>query len=273
VNVMKRSPKIALALALTSATFCISPAVEASEAARSPVLVELFTAEGCSSCPPADEFLLQLDAAQPVQGAQLIVLSEHMNYWNDSWPDPFSSAQLTARQADYARAFNIRSPYTPQIVIDGASELHLNLREQVDQIFRAAAIAQKIPVTIGSLSVKSAVLPTLVGRVEVDGKNALRKADVYVAIALDRLETHVLRGENRGRTLTHVAVVQYLSKIGSLSPGRPFGQDFEIPMRHEIDPNNARVIAFVQESGNGKVVGATLQHAAAAGAPSGTHSS
>jgi hypothetical protein len=202
---------------------------------------------------------MQLDALQPTPGAQLIVLSEHMDYWNESWPDPFASAQLTDRQRAYVRALKMPSPYTPQFIVDGATEMRLKSPDEIEHIFRVAAASPKIPVSVESIRVESGTPAHLSGGIEVDGNTEQHRADVYLAIALDRIETKVSRGENRGKTLAHVAVVEYLSKVGGLSPGQKFNQTFRVPLERGLASNNARLIVFVQEAGNGKVVGATLQ--------------
>jgi hypothetical protein len=252
-------PITTLVLALASGAGIIRMA-DAAESAALPVLVELFTAEGCSSCPPADAFLMQLDARQPIPGVQLIVLSEHVTYWNDSWPDPFGSGHLTARQEDYESALRRSSPYTPQFVVDGTKEIRLSDPREIEPILRAAAASPKIPVNVDSIRVESGSPAHLSGNIEVDGNAEAHGADVYVALALDRVETKVLRGENRGKTLAHVAVVEILEKVGRLKAGQKFAQSFRVPLEHELASNDARLIVFVQESGYGKVVGATLQH-------------
>ncbi len=236
-------------------------AADTQDARRSPVLVELFTSEGCSSCPPADAMLRELDATQPVGGAQVIVLSEHVDYWNhDGWKDPYSSALLTGRQSAYCRALRVDDPYTPQIIVDGTGELQLNNPRQGSRMFQQAAAAPKIPMRIHSVAVDGTNPPVLHARIEAGG-NSEQNAEVYVAVALNHAESQVLRGENSGQRLTHVAVVESLKKIGKLEKGTSFSQDFEMKLKPGTSPSNIRIVAFVQESGPGKVLGAALEKA------------
>ena len=225
-----------------------------------PVLVELFTSEGCSSCPPADALLQKIDAAQPIAGAQLIVLSEHVDYWDhDGWRDPNSSSSLTERQSAYERLLGKDSPYTPQMVVDGSSEASANDVQRVEKVLQNAATTPKVSVRIGEVSVDAGSPAVLRAHIETDANSGKHSADVFVVIALDHVESQVLRGENGGRHLTHVAVVQQMTKVGKVQKGRSFGEDVQLKLKPGTDPKNIRLIAFVQESGLGKLLGAALR--------------
>jgi hypothetical protein len=235
------------------------PAAAANSDAR-PILVELFTSEGCSSCPPADALVEKMDKLQPVQGAQLIVLSEHVDYWDhEGWKDANSSPALTVRQSDYVRVLQLKSAYTPQVIVDGSLEMRANNAEQVRKILEDDLSAPKIPVRIGEVSVDLNNPALLHARIEADGESAKHNADVYVAITLDHVESQVLHGENGGRHLTHVAVVEQITKVGKLQKGKSFAETAQLKLKPGTNPANLRIVAFVQESGPGKVLGAALR--------------
>jgi hypothetical protein len=211
-----------------------------------PVLVELFTSEGCSSCPPADALLERLDA-QPFDGVQIIPLSEHVDYWNhEGWSDPYSSAVLTARQQEYARRFSKDGPYTPEMVVDGRSELVGSDRGAAESAIRAAAGQPKVAISIadegGRTVVEVSPLP----------QGAGRKAAVFVAHAANSGLQNVLGGENKGRQLKHVAIVKDLKRVGTVDNR----SGFKTQIRSDV---GERLIVFVQEPGNGAVLGAAMR--------------
>ncbi len=225
-----------------------------------PILIELFTSEGCSSCPPADAWLQRLDANQSIPGAQAIVLSEHVDYWNhDGWMDPFSSALLTERQNEYVHAMGLSSPYTPQLIVDGKSELQLGDTQQNSKVLLQAANAATVPVSIEAIHIEGDSPALLRAHIVVDGAAEKRNAEVFAVLARDHAESQVLHGENGGRRLTHVAVAQEIVKIGKLEKGNAFAGDFQAKLKHGQDPKNLRLVVFVQEAGPGQVLGAALR--------------
>jgi len=226
------------------------PAGSAAPNSPTPLLIELFTSEGCSSCPPADTFLRNLDSKQPVAGVQFIVLEEHVDYWDgDGWKDPFSSHDFTLRQTAYAQRLHVTEPYTPEMVVDGAFEFVGNDGNRAAQAFDKALATPTIPIRISSASASGG---TLHAHIDVDPADA--KAEIWIALAIDHAESQVLRGENGGHHLEHVAVVKKLSQIGKLDKQRGFSKD--VTFKSISQPS--RLIAFVQEPGQGRVLGAAM---------------
>jgi hypothetical protein len=217
-----------------------------------PVLVELFTSEGCSSCPPADNVLAGLERTQSVAGARIVPLALHVDYWDGiGWPDPFSSAQATQRQRGYA-AFGSGS-YTPQAVIDGRAETIGSRKAMIESAVSEAAkrphatIAIELPPRIESsfeVTLKIGALPP----------GAASDAEVLVALTQHAVRVAVPRGENAGKTLEHTAVARQLVIAGpSPAAGASLKTSLKVPSG--LSTKELRVVAFVQERGSRKVLG------------------
>lgn len=218
-----------------------------------PIVVELFTSEGCSSCPPADALLRKLDSSQPVAGARLIVLEEHVDYWDDQgWKDPFSSHDWTLRQAEYAQRLNVRAPYTPQMVINGGVELLGSDSSGATKVFDEARSASVVPMRISEIRIESGKVHAHVETGEIPAK-----AQIFVALALDHADSQVKRGENGGRHLEHVDVLQSLNSAGKVQKGQSWSKDVVVSAGK---PATAyRLIAFIQEPDQGKIMGAAVE--------------
>ena len=218
-----------------------------------PVLVELFTSEGCSSCPPADKFLQKLDE-QPVPGAEMIILSEHVDYWNHlGWKDRYSAHVYSERQNTYAKRFHLESVYTPQMVVDGVSEFVGSNTAAANKALAKAIAVPKIPVHLSLISVGLGTAEAHVETGTLGTSFGVGEAEVYIALALNRAESQVSSGENAGHKLEHVAVVRELRKIGVLKQAQTFTEDVRLDLRSV--PSNARLISFLQEPQQGKVLG------------------
>ena len=185
-------------------------------APRAPVLVVLFTSEGCASCPAADALLESLQREQPVGGAEVIPVGLHVDYFNDlGWKDAFSSASFTARQKEYSRVFGPDSVYTPQIVVDGREAVPGNDRNQVRRAIESAADRSHLPLRVTARVTADRL------HITIDLPGAApntERIDVFGAITEDDVTSVVKRGENSGRTLHHVAVARKIERFQSLTP-------------------------------------------------------
>ncbi len=234
-----------------------------SEEKRTPVIVELFTSEGCSSCPPADEVLSRLEQAQPVRGAQVIALGQHVDYWNQlGWADPYSSAEFSARQSEYAESFGSGRIYTPQMVVDGQTEfVGSSLSRAQDAIARAA----RSPKAAIELALERAqpgtglnAFPLRVRVANFPALSAGDSAEVFLAITEGGLYSNVSRGENAGRRLSHSAVVRKLDRIGKITSqaGQTFASDATIRVERGWRLESLRAVVFVQERASRRILGA-----------------
>ena len=225
-------------------------------AQRTPVFVELFTSEGCSDCPPADALLERLDRSQPVSGVELIVLSEHVDYWNDiGWRDPYSLHEYSERQGAYASHFGIGSVYTPQMVVDGHFEFVGSDERGAITAIKGAAKTPKIPVSISSVQLDAGNVVSLhVDAGQLPSSFAARSAVVLIATADESDESHVSRGENAGRTLKHIAVLRSLTRVGMVDQSGEFSRDVRIHINRGT-AGNLRVVAILQEAPIGRVLG------------------
>jgi len=204
------------------------------------VVIELFTSEGCSSCPPAEAVLGRL-AREGVDGNRVLLLSEHVNYWDGlGWADRFASPELTARQGRYARRLGLPSIYTPQAVVNGEADAVGSDAGALRAAVRAAAQKPR-----GVLALRREI-----GAVAVEGTWARGRATVYVAILEDGARSVVTRGENAGRTLEHAGVVRWLGAAGEGDGG--FRGAVTVP---EVPHTGAlRLVAFAQLGGDGPLV-------------------
>ena len=227
---------------------------------RPPVMVELFTSEGCSDCPPAEALARKLEE-QPIPGADVIVLEEHVDYWNrQGWIDPFSSMAWTERQQGYVSKLANGNPYTPEMVVDGRSQfVGSNVREAVAAIQTAARGAEtSVTIDGGTIDAKDSEDFTVsVGKLAGNAENDV--AQVWLAVVEDGLHSSVTRGENAGHVLYHAAVLRSLHEIGvagAKGQKMSFTGNARVKFKSKWDRENLRVVVFVQEKKSRAILGA-----------------
>jgi hypothetical protein len=222
------------------------------------VVVELFTSEGCSSCPPADALLKELSEQQKVEGVQIVALEEHVDYWNHlGWKDPYSAAEFSQRQSDYAHMFGTDGVYTPQMVVDGQTEFVGSRSLAEREAIQNAANQPKAEIALVGGEHSSPDKTAYEVQIKsLGGISARGETELWIAVTEKGLQTDVKAGENSGETLKHAAVVRSLRKIDTLRD--PAGYTLQI--HPAIDPGwkkeNLAVVAFLAEKSSHKIIGA-----------------
>jgi hypothetical protein len=229
---------------------------------RVPVVVELFTSEGCSSCPPADQLLARMDRSQPVAGVRVIALEEHVDYWNSlGWTDPFSSSQYSVRQNDYGRKFLSDGIYTPQMIVNGQAQF---VGTDSDRAAQEIARAGQLQTTLVELkAAPKASDPDLVDlsvKVTNTDPGKAHNSNVYLAVTESDLSSNVQRGENSGRLLRHAPVVRSFGVIGKIDArGSSSGAITDtLKLPREWKRENLRAVVFVEERDSFKITGAAV---------------
>jgi hypothetical protein len=211
------------------------------------VVIELFTSEGCSSCPPADELVAKIQKES--NDKPVYILAYHVDYWNRlGWKDQFSSAEYSTRQHEYADYLHLQSIYTPQIVVNGKTEFvgseEVTLRKAINISLQQPASTQ-LALNISNISHNNASF-----KYSIAGK--YKNAELLIAILQKDAQTKVERGENAGHTLSHVQIVNKLQKIAlSGSSGTA-----NVALPNGFNAQSWDVIGFLQSTENGAIIAA-----------------
>ena len=223
---------------------------EVVEPADSPfAVVELFTSEGCSSCPPADRLLVELSERSRRPGSRLYPLVFHVDYWNDlGWPDPFADEQWSERQRRYAAGWKTSRVYTPQAVVNGRDAFVGSRRGRM-----ATATQQALERPAEARLELQAFRHGEAIRVQFLASGRLSRAVLQVALVQDSATTEVAAGENRGRTLHHANVVRALETVDLHSTGEGY---IDLVPPAGLALSAARVVAFVQDAASMAIRGA-----------------
>ena len=214
-------------------------AVSATEPPRRPIVVELYTSQGCNTCPPADALLGEL-----AERSDVLPLSFHVDYWDYiGWKDPFALPVNTPRQRGYAKEFQSRFIYTPQMVVDGRIDAAGHRQRLVyGAIDRAAQDLSAVPVSIDRNA----------GLVRIgEGEAPTEGASVWLVVFDKKHSSDIARGENAGKTLSYFNVVRDFRKIGSWT-----GAPLEIPLDLAAAAANDSCAVLLQSGENGPMLGA-----------------
>jgi hypothetical protein len=265
---MKPTQTLAALLSLSSAALFVgiahghSPNVASDSAAPAHrvVIVELFTSEGCSSCPPADALLKALSEQQSNPALEIIALEEHVDYWdNQGWKDPFSSIEFTERQNDYVRTLGGKGgAYTPQMIVDGHTEVIGSRSREAAELIAKAASQPKANILLspaaGSANGKAAFEIKVSGLADTLHGDA---AELWIAITEKGLHSDVKAGENSGSTLQHAPVVRVIKSIDSFRGPTDHEAHATIKLQKSWNRENLAFVAFVVDKHSRAIIGAT----------------
>ena len=232
----------------------------ATNSATRAVVVELFTSEGCSSCPPADALLKKLGEEAAVPGVEIIPLEEHVDYWDHlGWKDAFSSSAFTERQSDYAGKFGNSGVYTPQMVVDGQTEFVGSRSREAKEVILKASAAPKL--TINLVQRPSSESGKAAFDIKITDLTALpagKEAELWIAISEKGLYTDVKAGENSGERLQHAPVVRSLQKLDTFRGSTDYSAHSSLKLESTWERTNLTFVAFAVERGSRKIVGAAV---------------
>jgi hypothetical protein len=239
--------------------FAVNPVVRfatAQDSAKgnptSVAIVELFTSEGCSSCPPADALLRQINLKQTNAGQLIVGISEHVTYWNDlGWKDPFSSPVFTDRQSVYAARLSPEGPYTPQMVLNGRDQFVGSDAGALERALRDDASRSHRHLSILSSARSSSGLDV---KLSLTGETS-RPLDIIAVLTDDADQSNVLRGENGGRLVQHVSVARLLTRVTTIRGDGE--QSVHVTVPNGFQPGTGHhLILFAQEQHQGAILGA-----------------
>ena len=228
-----------------------APVNKPIRSATQPVVVlELFTSQGCSSCPPADEALQEITQQAAKSGQAVYGLSFHVDYWDRlGWRDPFSAKQYTDRQCQYDRALSSQT-YTPQLVINGRQDVIGGQRGRIEQ---AIQTIQKQPASafVGVDGSRAFDAKQVTVRYELSAAGPYR---VNVALVQKEARTAVKNGENGGRTLVNTNVVRQFKTIDESG----MSGSAVLPLPSGLTTDQTAVVVYVQRTDTGQIVGAKM---------------
>jgi hypothetical protein len=248
---MQKLSRLAIIFLITLVSFKgIQAQSDTKSLGASPVIVELYTSEGCSSCPPADEAMIELQAEYRKLQQPVYFIAFHVDYWNYlGWKDPFSSASYTARQREYGRYFSLNSIYTPQTIINGKLELVGSKKEQIRK-YIDKELTKSAVVSLIILPQLSENATSIIIKYTVDG-NATG-AEIHFMLIEKLATTNVRAGENAGSRLDHINIVKQWQHTSCKASGT-----YEFKLDEKLDPSKFKLVAFIQSNADKSLLAAS----------------